>query len=126
MTFDVFAATAAVNSDSAPVAPGAVLLRSFACADTARILAAITGVTKSAPFRHMTTPGGFRTSVAMTNCGAAGWVSDKTGYRYDAIDPQSGLPLAGNARRIPRSCEQRRAGGGIRVVHAGWLSHQPL
>lgn len=29
-------------------------------------------------------------SVAMTNCGALGWVTDRTGYRYDGIDPESG------------------------------------
>jgi alkylated DNA repair protein (DNA oxidative demethylase) len=87
MTFELFAATDAVNSEPASVAPGAVLLRGFASADTARLWAAISAVTKSAPFRHMTTPGGYRMSVAMTNCGAAGWVSDKSAYR------------------IPRSCE---------------------
>ena len=31
-------------------------------------------------------------SVAMTNCGAAGWVTDRRGYRYDRRDPASGLP----------------------------------
>jgi len=31
-------------------------------------------------------------SVAMTNCGAAGWVSDRTGYRYRRIDPETGRP----------------------------------
>jgi DNA oxidative demethylase len=31
-------------------------------------------------------------SVAMTNCGCYGWVSDASGYRYDAIDPESGKP----------------------------------
>src|SRR3989441_52300 len=45
-----------------------------------------------APFRHMVTPGGYRMSVAMTNCGAAGWVTDRTGYRYDSHDPQTGRP----------------------------------
>ncbi len=29
---------------------------------------------------------------AMTNCGAAGWVTDRRGYRYDAIDPESRRP----------------------------------
>jgi alkylated DNA repair protein (DNA oxidative demethylase) len=29
-------------------------------------------------------------SVAMTNCGAAGWITDTSGYRYDAIDAESG------------------------------------
>ena len=41
----------------------------------------------------MQTPGGFTMSVAMTNCGEAGWVSDRTGYRYDRIDPESGTPV---------------------------------
>jgi DNA oxidative demethylase len=40
----------------------------------------------------MTTPGGFVMSVAMTNCGAAGWVTDRSGYRCDRFDPESGLP----------------------------------
>ena len=31
-------------------------------------------------------------SVAMTNCGSVGWVSDDTGYRYDPIDPESKQP----------------------------------
>ena len=48
------------------------------------------GRDRQAPFRHMVTPGGFRMSVAMTNCGSFGWVTDRTGYRYDAIDPESG------------------------------------
>jgi alkylated DNA repair protein (DNA oxidative demethylase) len=38
----------------------------------------------------MLTPGGFRMSVAMTNCGALGWVTDRSGYRYDSVDPDSG------------------------------------
>lgn len=29
-------------------------------------------------------------SVAMTNCGAAGWVTDRCGYRYERIDPDTG------------------------------------
>nr|WP_232476314.1 alpha-ketoglutarate-dependent dioxygenase AlkB [Sphingomonas formosensis] len=40
----------------------------------------------------MTTPGGYMMSVATTNCGTAGWVTDRTGYRYDRIDPQTGSP----------------------------------
>ena len=90
MTFDLFGDAAAVNAEPAPLARGAVLLRSFASAKTAPLLSAITWVTERAPFRNMTTAGGYRMSVAMTNCGTAGWVSDETGYRYDATDPQSG------------------------------------
>jgi DNA oxidative demethylase len=70
--------------------PGAVLLRGFALRDDGAYLDALHAVTAQAPFRHMVTAGGLRMSVAMTNCGALGWVSDRTGYRYDAIDPQSG------------------------------------
>ena len=29
-------------------------------------------------------------SVAMTNCGKLGWVTDRTGYRYQGCDPESG------------------------------------
>src|SRR5690349_21999021 len=36
----------------------------------------------------MTTPGGHQMSVAMTNCGSYGWVTDRTGYRYDPNDPR--------------------------------------
>ena len=72
--------------------PAAAVLRGFALQDEAMLLAALNEVIVIAPFRHMITPGGHQMSVAMTNCGALGWVSDRTGYRYDAIDPQSGQP----------------------------------
>jgi alkylated DNA repair protein (DNA oxidative demethylase) len=69
---------------------GAMVLAGFARPVDAALLAALDDIVAVAPFRHLITPGGFRMSVAMTNCGAAGWVSDRTGYRYDAIDPASG------------------------------------
>jgi alkylated DNA repair protein (DNA oxidative demethylase) len=71
--------------------PGAMVLREFAVRDETAILSALQDVTAKAPFRHMITPGGYRMSVAMTNCGPLGWLSDRTGYRYDAVDPVSGL-----------------------------------
>jgi DNA oxidative demethylase len=74
------------------IVPGAMLLRGFASDSAPQLLAALEGVTASAPWRHMTTPGGFRMSVAMTNCGPLGWVSDRTGYRYDHLDPVTGKP----------------------------------
>ncbi|WP_029920283.1 DNA oxidative demethylase AlkB [Nevskia soli] len=74
------------------LAPGAVVLRGLALPQQAEILAAVDDITSRAPLRHLTTPGGFRMSVAMTNCGARGWVSDRRGYRYDALDPESGRP----------------------------------
>jgi len=69
---------------------GAVLLRGFASADSARLVAAVGEVTRAAPFRHLVVPGGHTMSVAMSNCGRVGWVSDRKGYRYDPVDPDSG------------------------------------
>jgi len=74
------------------IAPGAAVLRGFAAESANELIAGIDAVSAVAPFRHLTTPGGFTMSVAMTNCGTAGWVSDRTGYRYDRIDPVSGKP----------------------------------
>jgi len=70
----------------------AVLLRRFACDIEAELLAALNAVIAVAPFRNMVTPGGYTMSVAMTNCGAAGWVTDLSGYRYTGQDPVSGDP----------------------------------
>ncbi len=72
------------------MAEGAVLLRAAALPFAADLLSSLAMITAAAPFRHMVTPGGFTMSVAMTNCGAAGWVTDRRGYRYEATDPESG------------------------------------
>jgi alkylated DNA repair protein (DNA oxidative demethylase) len=74
------------------IAPGAMLLRAFALPFAEDLLAVLGDITVTAPFRRMTTPWGAAMSVAMTNCGEAGWLSDRTGYRYDRIDPNSGRP----------------------------------
>jgi alkylated DNA repair protein (DNA oxidative demethylase) len=71
---------------------GAVLLRGRALPVEKALLAAIDRIAAPAPFRRMVTPGGFQMSVAMTNCGSVGWVTDRTGYRYDPRDPESGAP----------------------------------
>jgi DNA oxidative demethylase len=71
--------------------PGAVVLRGFV-QDAGRLLADLERVVARAQFRHMVTPSGHRMSVAMTNCGALGWVTERSGYRYDPIDPESGKP----------------------------------
>src|SRR5689334_24132538 len=69
---------------------GAMLLRRFATAKASRLVEEIHRIADAAPFRHLVTPGGHTMSVAMTNCGRVGWVSDRKGYRYDPIDPASG------------------------------------
>ena len=72
------------------LATGAMLLRGFALDRVDRLWGDLAAVAADAPFRHLVTPGGHRMSVAMTNCGALGWVSDARGYRYDPRDPDSG------------------------------------
>ena len=74
------------------LAEGAVLLRNFFAAEQPDVIAALRLIVKAAPFRHLVTPGGHTMSVAMTNCGRVGWVSDPSGYRYDPVDPESGKP----------------------------------
>jgi alkylated DNA repair protein (DNA oxidative demethylase) len=74
------------------IAQDAAVLPQFAAAQAATLLAALQPIIAAAPLRHMITPGGQRMSVAMTNCGRVGWVTDRRGYRYDPADPDSGLP----------------------------------
>jgi alkylated DNA repair protein (DNA oxidative demethylase) len=89
---DLFDSVPDVRPSREEIAEGAVLLRGFARSGEADLIAALRTVIEAAPFRHMSTPGGHQMSVAMTNCGSVGWVTDRTGYRYDGIDPQSGKP----------------------------------
>ena len=74
------------------ILPDVWLLKSIALANEAAIVQDLERVILQAPLRHMMTPMGFAMSAAMTNCGPLGWVSDRKGYRYDAIDPISGKP----------------------------------
>ena len=90
MTADLFENIGDTRPSREAMAEGAVLLRGFARPFEAELLSALRAIVKQAPFRHLVTPGGHRMSVAMTNCGSVGWVSDATGYRYDPVDPQSG------------------------------------
>ncbi len=81
----------------------AVVLRGFARNQVAELVAAVDEIAAAAPFRNMVTPGGYRMSVAMTNCGQVGWVTDRSGYRYDSVDPstrRSWPPMPGLFRRI--------------------------
>lgn len=117
---------------SEPLTTGATILRKFALQDETAILAALRDVVARAPFRQMVTPGGYRMSVAMTNCGTLGWVTDRTGYRYDASDPVSRKPWpampepflrlatgaaieAGFAKFVPDACLINRYETGARL-----------
>ena len=95
MTPDLFEPVAPpLTGDAAaePLAEGAVVLRGFALPAEAALLDGLQRVVAQAPLRRMVTPGGFTMSVAMTNCGALGWVSDRRGYRYAPQDPDSARP----------------------------------
>jgi alkylated DNA repair protein (DNA oxidative demethylase) len=87
---DLFGASDARGVATYDLAPGARLLRAFACTVDKELQRAVAAIAAAAPFRHMETPGGFRMSVAMTNCGALGWVSSASGYRYAERDPDTG------------------------------------
>jgi alkylated DNA repair protein (DNA oxidative demethylase) len=89
---DLFECIAHLRPSKETMAQGAVLLRGAALPFEKELLAALHDITATSPFRHMVTPGGYTMSVAMTNCGAAGWVTDRRGYRYDRIDPETGNP----------------------------------
>ena len=92
MTTDLFAGVPDVRPPLEWMAERAVLLRGLAKPVERDLIADISGIVAQAPFRHMLTPGGHQMSVAMTNCGSVGWVTDRTGYRYDGADPESAKP----------------------------------
>ena len=129
-TADLFAPPA---GEPQVLAPGAVLLPGAALDDAPALLAAIRDVLARAPLRQMVTRGGFKMSVAMSNCGALGWVSDRRGYRYSPIDPDSGQPWpampavlqdlatdsaarAGFAGFVPDACLINRYAPGARMA----------
>ena len=101
-----------------PLAAGAIVWRGGARTFDQALLAAVAEVTAQSPWRHLITPGGFRMSVAMTSCGDAGWVSDRRGYRYDPIDPDSGKPW-------PAMPEVFRELAAIAATQAGYSGFDP-
>jgi DNA oxidative demethylase len=70
----------------------AFVLRGFASSRLEAIVEDLQVLLLRSPFRHMVTPGGDRMSVALTNCGDLGWITDRRGYRYSPIDPESSVP----------------------------------
>jgi alkylated DNA repair protein (DNA oxidative demethylase) len=96
------------------MADGAVLLRGLVAPVETELLAALRAVIAQAPFRRMVTPGGHTMSVAMTNCGARGWVTDRSGYRYDANDPDSGQPWPAMLQVLRELAAQAAEQGGFK------------
>jgi len=113
LTADLFASLPDVQPAREPIAEGAVLLRGSACPFEPELIAALRDIADQAPFRHMSTPGGHQMSVAMTNCGHAGWVTDRSGYRYDGADPQSGKAWPEMPASFRKLAEQAAAEAGF-------------
>ena len=112
MTTDMFEVDAGVESRPERLAPGAMLLRGFAVTASAALATELQRVIAQAPFRHMVTPGGLAMSVAITNCGNCGWITDRSGYRYDGIDPESMRPWPVMPEPFLRlACEAAAAAG---------------
>ena len=82
----------AIGPARVELGPAATLLRGWALPRVDALLPALDAVLAAAPLRHMETPGGFRMSAALSNCGMLGWTSDRHGYRYTRLDPQTGQP----------------------------------
>jgi len=74
------------------IAENAFLFKEFVLFNQENLLKDLKQIFSVAPLRHMVTPAGFTMSVAMSNCGDLGWVTDKTGYLYVSNDPISGRP----------------------------------
>ncbi|SHG87781.1 DNA oxidative demethylase AlkB [Bradyrhizobium erythrophlei] len=113
MTADLFEGVAAVLPSREVMAEGAVLLRGFARPSESELIAALRDIEGWAPFRHMVTPGGHSMSVAMTNCGGLGWVTDRGGYRYDANDPETAKPWPAMPAAFRQLAVQAAAQGGF-------------
>jgi alkylated DNA repair protein (DNA oxidative demethylase) len=113
LTADLFESVADARPSREAMAEGAVLLRGFAKSFERELVAALNGIIAEAPFRRMFTPGGYQMSVAMTNCGNAGWVTDRSGYRYDGADPESGKPWPPMPACFRELARQAAADGGF-------------
>ena len=92
MTLSLFDDTPTPYDAPEPIAPGAMLLRGFALDQAEALIQAAQQIIATAPLRHLITPGGRTMSVSMSNCGALGWTSSRTGYRYSPTDPLTGQP----------------------------------
>jgi DNA oxidative demethylase len=118
LTADLFESIPDVRASRQTMAEGAILLHGFARPVEADLIADLRDIVVQAPFRHMVTPGGHQMSVAMTNCGDLGWVTDRSGYRYDASDPETAKPWP----VMPRSFREL---AGQAANHAGFGGFSP-
>jgi alkylated DNA repair protein (DNA oxidative demethylase) len=116
LTADLFENVPDLRPSQQAIGEGAALLREFAKPFEAELMAALDAIIEQAPFRHMATPGGHQMSVAMSNCGRVGWVTDRSGYRYDANDPETGKPwpaMPASFRQLAEQAADRAGFGGF-------------
>jgi alkylated DNA repair protein (DNA oxidative demethylase) len=113
LTADLFDDVASERPARETIAEGAVLLRGLVQPVAAELIADLRDVVAQAPFRHMQTPGGHQMSVAMTNCGGVGWVTDRRGYRYDRADPETGKAWPAMPPSFVRLASDAAAAGGF-------------
>ena len=118
MAADLFESVPDVRPPREAMAEGAVLLRGFVRSIDADLIADLRKIVEQAPFRHMVTPGGHQMSVAMTNCGNVGWVTDRSGYRYDGCDPET-------AKSWPAMPPSFRSLAGQAAAQAGFDGFSP-
>lgn len=112
------------------LAADAVVLRAFALPKANALWQHVLAVAARSPWRHMITPGGKPMAVETTNCGSLGWLSDRRGYRYEAVDPLTSQPwpalpadvlelaatasqAAGLPRLLPDACLVNRYVAGV-------------
>jgi alkylated DNA repair protein (DNA oxidative demethylase) len=80
------------DPDITQLGEGVVIFRGAAEPVAVTLLGRINEVISVSPLRTVMTPMGKPMSVEMTNCGSYGWVSDRTGYRYETVDPLTSRP----------------------------------
>lgn len=117
MNLDLFSDHEQPERRQQQLAPQAVLLPAFAAPYVTQLLAPLAAIEQAAPWRHLITPGGLRMSVAMTCCGALGWTSDRSGYRYSPIDPASGRrwpPMPAPFRQLAEAAAAQAGFDGFR------------
>jgi alkylated DNA repair protein (DNA oxidative demethylase) len=113
---DLFAEAASVG-ETEKLADGAFLFRRFTAESAGSFVELVSEIAQGSPFRHMITPGGYRMSVAMTNCGLAGWITDRQGYRYVKVDPETGVawpPMPQKFQQLAESAAERAGFGGFK------------
>ncbi|MGI4983334.1 MAG: DNA oxidative demethylase AlkB [Janthinobacterium lividum] len=117
-TADLFDSMASPLPPVESIGPASRLLRGFALPGADVLIEAVRDIATAAPFRRMSTPGGATMSVALTNCGTLGWVSDRHGYRYERHDPRTGRawpPLPDAFSRLARDA----------ALQAGFAAFEP-